>query len=164
MPTIFTKAKAAKKVIDLMDRECGIRRKKLRCDSRLESDLGVVGDDAYELLGTLNEELGVDMTEFDCEDHITPEGTPPLQMLFMVVTMLVTIAVMIALVPETPVGIMVAVSLLATFTIAWVVGRIFAKPTPELKIRDLVLSVEAGRWVSPKAEQDADDQAAAAAK
>ncbi len=147
------------KVIDLMDRECGINRKKLRCDSRLESDLGVVGDDTYELLEMLNEELGVDMTEFDCEDHITPEGTPPLQMVFVVVTMLATIVVMISVVPEAPVWIMVVVSLLATFTIASAVGRMFAKPTPELRIRDLVLSVEAGRWISPKAELQGVDHA-----
>jgi hypothetical protein len=34
----------------------------------------------------------------------------------------------------------------------------------ELRVKDLVLSFEAGRWVSPKAEQVADDQRPARAE
>ncbi len=153
MASIFTRAKAAKKVIDLMGREFGIKRKNLQCDSRLESDLGIVGDDTYELLETLGEELGVDISGFDCDDHITPEGTPPLEMLCSLVMALVSIALMIATVPETPMWIIIMISLLVPFTTTWAVGKIFTMPHPELRIRDLVLSVEAGRWISPKAQQ-----------
>jgi hypothetical protein len=154
MATIFTKAKAAKKVIDLMERQFGIKRKKLQCDSQLESDLGIVGDDTYVLLEILNMELGVDISGFDCDDHITPEGIPPLHMLCSVVITLVTIALMIATVPATPKWIMIVISLLGPFTTTWVISKLFTKPHPELRVRDLVLSVEAGCWVSPKAEQD----------
>jgi hypothetical protein len=61
MPTIFTRAKPAKKVIDLIDLECGTPRSQLRCDSTFESDLGIVGDDTYALLEAMHED-GVDMT------------------------------------------------------------------------------------------------------
>lgn len=153
MATIFTRAKAAKKVIDLMERQFGIKRKKLQCDYRLESDLGIVGDDTYELLEILNMELGVDISEFDCDDHITPEGMPPLQMLCCVLITLLIIAMMIVVVPDMPKWIMILVSFMVPIMATWLLGKLFTKPHPELRVRDLVLSVEAGHWISPKAEQ-----------
>ncbi|MEQ1750180.1 MAG: hypothetical protein ABL974_12200, partial [Prosthecobacter sp.] len=80
MATIFTRAKAAKKAIDLIELECGIPRSRLRCDSRLESDLGIVGDDTYALLEAMHKN-GVEMSRFDCHDRITPEGQDAVPML-----------------------------------------------------------------------------------
>lgn len=75
--SIFTKAKAGRKLIGLMDDECGIPRSKLRCDSRLEADLGVYGDDTWELLERLHRECGVSFEGVNLEGRVTPEVQPP---------------------------------------------------------------------------------------
>jgi hypothetical protein len=160
MPTIFTRARAARKVIDLIGSRCGVPRSKLRCDARLESDLGVVGDDVKELLEAMHQD-GIDMTEFDCHDRITPEGTP----LPPMVAWLVCVA-----------GISWALSLhgqswrdwlvfpfafLGAYGIVSLSSRLLpGSRHEELRVRDLVLSVEAGRWISPKAVQGGGGQVA----
>jgi hypothetical protein len=73
MRSIFTYARAATKVIDLLGEECGCKRETLRCSSRLESDLGVYGSDVYDLLEAMERRLHVDMSEFDSHDCISPE-------------------------------------------------------------------------------------------
>jgi len=154
MPTIFTRAKAAKKAIDLIDLECGIPRSKLRCDSRLESDLGVVGDDTYALLEVMHEN-GVDMSRFDCHDRITPEGQDAVPMLIYFGLVTASVFAFFGLFPELSPWLVVPVSLAgAYFALGWIYRFSPGRGHEELRVRDLVLSFEAGHWVSPKAEQD----------
>ena len=68
--------KATSTVIDLLNRQCGISRSNLHRESRLESDLGIIGDDTYELLEALRREHGVDMSNFDCGDWISLKVCP----------------------------------------------------------------------------------------
>ena len=160
MPTIFTRAKAAKKTIDLIALECGIPRSKLRCDSRLESDLGVVGDDTYALLEAMHES-GVDMSRFDCHDRITPECQNAVPMLIYFGLVTACVFVFFVLFPDLSPLLIVLVSLAGAF---FALGRIYRispeRGHEELRVRDLVLSFEAGYWVSPKAEQDGGGQPA----
>lgn len=166
MATIFTRAKAARKVIDLFDSRCGISRSQLRCDARLELDLGVVGDDTYDLLEAMHEE-GVDMTEFDCHDRITPEGMPALPMLawLAVVTGFVTgfSWALLSICPSWPDWIVFAVAfIVAIVTWYWISRLLPVTQREELRVRDLILSVEAGHWKSPKAQPGAASQSATA--
>jgi hypothetical protein len=160
MATIFTRAKAAKKVIDLIDLECGTPRSKLRCDSRLESDLGIVGDDTYALLEAMHED-GVDMSRFDCHDRITPEGQDAVPMLIFFGLLTACVFVGIVLFPELSPWLIVPASLAgAYFALGWIYGFSPDRRHEELRVKDLVLAFEARHWISPKAEQDGGGQQA----
>ena len=153
MASIFTRAKAAKKVIELIDLECGIPRSKLRCDSRLESDLGIVGDDAYALLEAMHEQ-GVDMSSFDCHDRITPEGQGAVPILIYFGTVTVCVFVFSLLFPRLSSWLTVPASLAGAYiTLGWISRFLPDRGHEELRVRDLVLSFEAGHWKSPKAEK-----------
>lgn len=150
MATIYTRAKAARKVIHLFDSRCGVPRSELRCEARLESDLGVTGDDTYDLLEAM-QEAGVDLSEFDCHDRITPEGLPLLPMLVWLAIMAGLSWVLSSNFPSWPDEVVFT----ASFVSAWVMvfsvcGLLPGLRHEELRVRDLVLSVEAGRWISPK--------------
>lgn len=146
MPTIFTKAKAAKKVIRLLNGQCGIRRSKLRCDSRLETDLGIVGDDTWEVLQAMRDELGVDMNGFDCEDYVSPEVSPPALGVPVALFLTGGVFCLYGVLP-TLYGI---ISLLVGLIGFLLSGRSSKSAHLELRVRDLLNAVEAGRWVSPK--------------
>ena len=156
MATIFTRAKAAKKVISLIDHECGIPRSKLRCDARLESDLGIVGDDTWALLEAMHK-AGVDMTNFDCEDRITPEGQDAVPMLIFFGLVTACMFVGFVLSPDLSPWLIVPASLAAAyFALGWIYRFLPDRRHEELRVKDLVLAFEAGHWISPKeAEQDA---------
>ena len=158
MATIFTRAKAAKKVIALIDRECGIPRSKLRCDARLESDLGIVGDDTWALLEAMHED-GVDMTHFDCDDRITPEGQDAVPMLIFFGLLMACVFALFELFPELSPWVIVPASVVESYLfLGWLYRFLPDGRHGELRVKDLVLSFEAGHWISPKAEQGADDQ------
>jgi hypothetical protein len=160
MATIFTRAKAAKKVIDLIDLECGTPRSKLRCDSRLESDLGIVGDDTYALLEAMHED-GVDMSRFDCHDRITPEGQDAVPMLIFFSLVTGCVFVGFVLFSELSPWLIVPVSLAgAYFALGWIYRFLPDRRHEELRVKDLVSAFEAGHWISPKAEQDGGGQPA----
>lgn len=163
MSTIFTRAKAAKRVIELFDHQCGIPRSELHCDARLESDLGVVGDDTYELLEAMHRD-GVDMTDFDCYDRITPEGTPALPMLIWTGAVALSTWGLISLLPTWPSWSMGLISLVGSSVIVGWMSRFLPNTCyEELRVRDLVLSIEAGHWISPKAEANAGNRCSAGA-
>jgi hypothetical protein len=152
MATIFTRARAAKRVIDLLEAQCGVPRSKLKCDARLETDLGIAGDDTWELLEAMHQE-GIDMTSFDCHDRITPEGLNPLPMLFWIVFAVGLSWALISIIPSWPDWIVFTVAtLIATFAAYCVSRALPGLRHEDLRVRDLVLSAEAGRWKSPKTE------------
>lgn len=139
--------------MDLLNRQCGISRANLHCESRLESDLGIIGDDTYELLEALQREHGVDMSHFDCGDWVSHEGLPLHHgVFFAVVCGLMAFGVGYAF-PSCPGWLLLPLSIAGAFLILIGIQKITKKPHEEIRIRDLVLSVEAKRWVSPKAEQ-----------
>jgi len=164
MATIFTRAKAAKKVIDLIDMECGIPRSKLKCDSRLESDLGIVGDDTWALLEAMHED-GIDMSDFDCDDRITPEGQDAVSMLILFGLFTTFTFALVGLFPDPSPWVIVPVSFVGSYlALGWIYRFLPDRGHEELCVKDLVLSFEAGHWVSPKAEQAGGGQAATRAE
>lgn len=159
MATIFTRAKAAKKVIALIGHECCIPRSKLRCDARLESDLGIIGDDTWALLEAMHA-AGVDMTQFDCEDRITPEGQDPIQMLIIFGIFMVCVFALVGCFPELSPWVIVPASVVVSHLVHVWLNRF--RPDgrhEELRVKDLVLSFEAGHWISPKAGNGGDGKA-----
>ena len=153
MSTVFAYAKATSTVIDLLNRQCGISRSNLHSESQLESDLGIIGDDTYELLEALRREHGVDMSHFDCGDWISPEGLPLHHGVFFAVVCGLTAIGVSYVFPSCPEWLLLPFSIVGAFLILIGIRKITKKPRDEIRIRDLVLSVEAKRWVSPKAEQ-----------
>lgn len=152
MANIFSRAKAAGKVIGLFDSMCGVPRSKLRCDARLESDLGVFGDDTYELLEAMHQ-AGVDMTEFDCHDRITPEGMPALPMVVWLALSAGCAGLLLPVFSFLPDWLVCTIAFVSAGKILCLVSRLLPEwRHDELRVGDLVASVEAGRWISPKAE------------
>lgn len=92
----------------------------------------------------MRDELGVDMSGFDCGDSILPESTLPapacLAVLFIGL-------VLYAALPA-PCGV---IGLLAGLIVVCLLDGSSKSARPELRVRDLLNAVEAGRWVSPKA-------------
>lgn len=146
MPTLFTRARAARKVIGVFDSVCGIPRSGLSCDAGLESDLGVCGDDAYALLDALHA-AGIDMSGFDCHDHITPEGLPLPPMLgWLALTLGCSIGIA-ANFPAWPDALVVAMA--SVCSAVGLLALSSKQPRQELRVRDLIAAAEAGRWVPP---------------
>ena len=162
MATIFTRAKAARKVIALIDLECGIPRSELTCDARLESDLGIIGDDTWALLEAMHAD-GVDMTHFDCEDRITPEGQEAIPILIFFGLLMACVFALFGLFPELSPWVIVSASVAGSSLVLVGLNRFLPENRhEELRVKDLVLSFEAGHWISPKAEHDEDGKASPA--
>jgi len=60
-------------VIDIVAEESGKRKNQISLDSTLLDDLGVDGDDAWELLERLHERYKVDFSEFEFMRHFRNE-------------------------------------------------------------------------------------------
>jgi hypothetical protein len=58
----------------LVQKFSGRRPDRLLLDADLRKDLGVDGDDAYQLLEAYMKEFSVDMTRFEFKDHFEGEG------------------------------------------------------------------------------------------
>jgi Protein of unknown function (DUF1493) len=55
---------------------------RLRPETRLEEDLGMTGDDAYDCLREFAERFGVDMSGLEFHRHFGPEGCNPLWLFY----------------------------------------------------------------------------------
>ncbi len=108
--------------------QTGISAKKLTPDKRLE-DLGIGGDDGYELLEAFCEEFEIrNMSEIDPSEYFGPEECNPFVILFV------------------PFGLLI-----------WFYYLVFDReklrdPDPSLTLRDLVKSAEAKKWIPPEAK------------
>jgi hypothetical protein len=71
-------------------------------------------------------------------------------MLLTILAMLPVTMGLLGVAPDLPQWVVIGMVLVVSFIILRVLHRLMVKPSPELTIRDLVLSVEAKRWVSPK--------------
>lgn len=155
MRSIFTYARAATKVIDLLGEECGCKRETLRCNSRLESDLGVYGNDVYDLLEVMEKRLHVDMSEFDSHDCISPEYMTlgDYVLMFSIMSGGMALAGLVHLLwPALPPLCLLLVGVLGAILVVKLGAKFSPEKErrPELCVRDLVRAVEAKRWVSPE--------------
>ena len=149
MRTIFTRAIAARKVMRLLDDLWGISSPSLTsCRVRLETDLGIPGDVLYDVLEAMAAEHHVDMSEFDCDDYITRES--PAAAFVRLLLVFACPAFAILAFPPLPQLLGVSLSILLMVLTVWVFARLTHQPHPELRLDDLIRSVEARRWVSPK--------------
>jgi acyl carrier protein len=58
----------------LVARTAAVRPEQLTPDTRLLQDIGVDGDDGWELIAALGEQFGVDLSPFRPDLHFGPEG------------------------------------------------------------------------------------------
>lgn len=142
------------KVVDLLCRECNCKPENICVNSRLDTDLGISGQDAYDLLQAMETQLNVDMSEFDCCDYVSPEHMSVIDtaVLFAVPLSIVLSALLVRSMYEEVNWCYVTV-MTALFTL--VIGVIYKKkasskkPVLELRVEDLVRSVQAKKWVAP---------------
>ena len=104
----------------LVVEQTGALEKKINPDARLEDDLGITGDDGYELLEAFCEEFEIqNMCEIDPYEYFVPEGCNPFE---------------------------VYVEL---YHLIFDREKLDDSRTP-LTLRDLVKSAEAKRWIPPE--------------
>jgi acyl carrier protein len=63
-----------RRVMAFLSKQLGVRPAKLRADARLMQDLGVDGDDGWELLNSFSREFDVDVSELQPTLHFGPEA------------------------------------------------------------------------------------------
>ena len=64
----------AQRVVAVIAHQTGQRVERIELDSQLERDLGCTGDDAWELMGRMASEFGIDMRGFNFDRHFGNEG------------------------------------------------------------------------------------------
>jgi hypothetical protein len=62
---------------------CGLKRQQLTTDSTLFGDLGIDGQDGWELMAAFGKEFHVDLLAFRATRHFGPEAGPPVYALVM---------------------------------------------------------------------------------
>jgi len=58
----------------ILSDDYGISRKQLSGTALIEEDLGITGDDAWELMEHLEEKYKIDLSEFEFSLHFSPEA------------------------------------------------------------------------------------------
>ena len=115
-PGLYARVKA------LVVEQTGASEKKINPDARLEDDLGITGDDGYELLEAFCEEFEIqNMCEIDPYEYFAPEGCNPFEVY------------------------------VALYHLIFDREKLDDSRTP-LTLRDLVKSAEAKRWIPPEAK------------
>src|SRR5262249_42460800 len=76
---------SALEVVGLISKCTGGPEHKICPKTKINTDLGVDGDDADELLFTYRDKFGVDLSGFDFTHHFGPEGGPPLSFVAFVI-------------------------------------------------------------------------------
>jgi acyl carrier protein len=69
-------------IVKLIEKKMGRYKKEITRGTSLERDLGISGEDAWELLLEYKEEFGVDISKFDFNKYFSPEGDTVLSFLF----------------------------------------------------------------------------------
>lgn len=67
-----------KDIKEFISQLTSIQIEKITDDKDLDNDLGVAGDDAWELIEEFSEKFNVDLASFEFSKHFTSEGFPPL--------------------------------------------------------------------------------------
>lgn len=61
------------RVRDLLIREFGIKPSKIKPEARIREDLGICGDDGFDMFTALHDQFGVDLADYDHEQYFEPE-------------------------------------------------------------------------------------------
>ena len=64
-----------KSVIEIIPEQSGIKLSKLPLNSRLEQDLGITGDDLWEIIEAMDSEYSIDWCDVDFSYYFYPEVT-----------------------------------------------------------------------------------------
>lgn len=144
-------------VIDLLREQHGIAEAKLRPSARIGHDLGVDGDDMYELIEQLHVRFGTDFSALGEQWHefFSSEGASVRSIL----------GALLLMVPSTAVAVWIsgalslskwaggAVGVAVFFGLLVVVSRLFpAKPKRPVTIAGLADVIRAGAWPSDPSE------------
>lgn len=60
-------------VVDLISSTTGVKKEKLKPNALIEDDLGVTGDDAWELMEEIHKKFNVDFSDFEFSLHFGSE-------------------------------------------------------------------------------------------
>ena len=71
-----------KKIINLIEKKVGTLNEPILSNSKLEEDLGVTGDDAYEFISEFSKVFSIDVSSFDYDSYFSPEGDGVLSFIF----------------------------------------------------------------------------------
>ena len=107
----------SKEVFAMVSEFTGARPEKLTSETTLFYDLGMDGDDAVEFFEEFGRAFGVDLTDFNIENHFGPEGSNPLS------------------------------SILTWFQGWWRGDHHSAAGVVPISLHDLVQSARSGRWL-----------------
>lgn len=111
---------------------------RINADTRLQTDVGMAGDDGEEFLERFQSEFGVDMSTLRYGEHFEPEGLSFAggSMLFLVFTLVIgTSIAWIGLIPVW------AIAIYFYFR-----HRSRVEHPGEIRVTDLLRSAEAGQW------------------
>ena len=73
----MTNAPTFERIAQFVANQAGVPLDRVRPDTRVETDLGVTGDDAAELLEAYAQEFHVDLSALEFLRHFGPEGCLP---------------------------------------------------------------------------------------
>ena len=62
------------RVIAVIAKQTGLQRDRIKPEMLVEHELGCTGEDAWELMETMQREFGIDMTGIDLNRHFDREG------------------------------------------------------------------------------------------
>lgn len=64
----------SQQVLEFVAQECGVSKQNITADTRLVEDLGIVGDDAFELFEAYAKQFSIEPGSFIFEDYFPTEG------------------------------------------------------------------------------------------
>lgn len=67
-------------LIEFIRRETGEDKKEINLSTLIEDDLGITGEDGYDLIRNFSKRFRVDISEFDYSKYFYPEPSPYLVM------------------------------------------------------------------------------------
>jgi hypothetical protein len=92
----MSRDEAHNRIRRLIADECGCRIERITLGTRLQTDIGMAGDDGFEFLHRFQEEFGVDMSPIRYEAHFDPEGFPIIAGLVYSVGLAIAVALSLA--------------------------------------------------------------------
>ena len=135
-----TLAKAAGKVIALMDLGPGLPRRELRCEARHESGLGTARDDTC-ALPEASVEDGTDLSQLDSRDRSTPVAAATSSMIIWFGIAVAWSLGVLTVLPSLPGRATIFFSTGAAIGVGcWLYHLPVGVRPEELRVRDLVLS------------------------
>lgn len=137
------------RVIGFVAEQTGIRADRIGLSSRLDQDLGIVGDDAVEFVEQYAKRFGVEVADLEArwDDYFTPETTAANPGCLVAIGLgMIAGNLLHSFVPAIPVW---AATLGVAWLLSWGYARFFCEPAPErlpIRVVELAEAAERGYW------------------